>query len=521
MEHKQHEKNDEETQETTEAPRDHYLDGDPEKDAETLARVGPEDTVFVRGRISTDIEAIDDLTCARLYVHSRVTVDGLYNAQVDQLTVSGVVQDVYGLSGNSTVSPDTDLTASGRHRAFVKITEYGLVRSLVNSAVSSLAGTGGAGATARVVEVNDCDIERITGVIKISQVARSRIQTVTDQTYIDYAGNMTRIDTVSETARVKDMGYSHIDRLEHRALVEKTMRSSIEHVTDLAHVNHLGHDCSIGILSGRSSVMTTDRMSTIDMVRGYATVMSSEGTVLVVRQNGTVSLPARSDVSEMPWRGVYDDGRCSTPGRTSNAIIPALMTPAPQTVYRTVPPDLGSEELEEGRWAIGEKVHGMIRENERLDTGEPVRDRFTVYTTPAEAREAYRRSLRARDEDEDENTKGVTLELTVAGSETHSWDGSVATVTWANVVGEAPEHPRPSGGWVTLDKNAAGRRWQEAKALVTEAQGKLTDILILALSAGATEQELCNRLGINHEELSSLLSGSNKKTDQANNRSNN
>lgn len=150
MEHKQHEKNDEEAQETPEAPRDHYLDGDPEKDAETLARVGPEDTVFVRGRISTDIEAIDDLTCARLYVHSRVTVDGLYNAQVDQLTVSGVVQDVYRLSGNSTVSPDTDLTASGRHRAFVKITEYGMIRSLVNSAVSSLAGTGGAGATARV-----------------------------------------------------------------------------------------------------------------------------------------------------------------------------------------------------------------------------------------------------------------------------------------------------------------------------------------------------------------------------------
>lgn len=518
MEHKQHEKNDEEAQETPEAPRDHYLDGDPEKDAETLARVGPEDTVFVRGRISTDIEAIDDLTCARLYVHSRVTVDGLYNAQVDQLTVSGVVQDVYGLSGNSTVSPDTDLTASGRHRAFVKITEYGMIRSLVNSAVSSLAGTGGAGATARVVEVNDCDIERINGVIKISQVARSRIQAVTDQTYIDYAGSMTRIGTVSETARIRSMVYSRIDRLEHRALVEKTMRSSIEHVTDLAHVNHLGHDCSIGILSGRSSVMTTDRMSTIEMVRGYATVMSSEGTVLVVRQNGTVSLPARSDVSEMPWRGVYDDGRCSTPGRTSNAIIPALMTPAPQTVYRTVPLDLGSEELEEGRWAIGEKVHGLIRENERLDTGEPVRDRFTVYTTPAEAREAYRRSLRARSEDE--HAEGVTLELTVAGSETRSWDGSVATVTWANVVGRAPARPRPSGGWVTLDKSTAGRRRQKAKELVTEACGELTDIIILALSAGATEQELCDRLGISHEELSSLLSGSNTKTDQADNHSN-
>lgn len=156
MEHKQHEKNEEGAQENPEAPRDHYLDGDPEKDAETLARVGPEDTVFVRGRISTDIEAIDDLTCARLYVHSRVTVDGLYNTQIDHLSVSGVVQDVYGLSGNSTVSPDKDLTASGRHRAFVKITEYGLIRSLVNSAVSSLAGTGGAGATARVVEINDC-----------------------------------------------------------------------------------------------------------------------------------------------------------------------------------------------------------------------------------------------------------------------------------------------------------------------------------------------------------------------------
>lgn len=518
MEHKQHEKNDEEAQETPEAPRDHYLDGDPEKDAETLAEVKPEDTVFVRGRISTDIEAIDDLTCARLYVHSRVTVDGLYNAQVDQLTVSGVVQDVYRLSGNSTVSPDTDLTASGRHRTFVKITEYGLIRSLVNSTVSSLAGTGGAGATARVVEINDCDIERVIGVIKISQVARSRIQTVTDQTYIDYAGNMTRIDTVSETARVKDMGYSHIDRLEHRALVEKTMRSSIEHVTDLAHVNHLGHDCSIGILSGRSSVMTTDRMSTIEMVRGYATVMSSEGTVLVVRQNGTVSLPARSDVSEMPWRGVYDDGRCSTPGRTSNTIIPTLMTPAPQTVYRTVPLDLGSEELEEGRWAIGEKVHGRIRDNEHLDTGEPVRDRFTVYTTPAEAREAYRRSLRARGEDE--STEGVTLELTVAGSETHNWDGSVATVTWANVVGEAPDRPRPSGGWVTLDRDTAGRCWQKAKELVTEAHEKLTDILSLALSAGTTEHELCDRLGISHEELSSLLSGSNTKTDQADNHSN-
>lgn len=518
MEHKQHEKNDEEAQETPEAPRDHYLDGDPEKDAETLARVGPEDTVFVRGRISTDIEAIDDLTCARLYVHSRVTVDGLYNAQVDQLTVSGVVQDVYRLSGNSTVSPDTDLTASGRHRAFVKITEYGMIRSLVNSAVSSLAGTGGAGATARVVEVNDCDIERINGVIKISQVARSRIQAVTDQTYIDYAGNLTWIGTVSETARVKDMDYSHIDRLEHRALVEKTMRSSIEHVTDLAHVNHLGYDCSIGILSGRSSVMTTDRMSTIEMVRGYATVMSSEGTVLVVRQNGTVSLPARSDVSEMPWRGIYDNGRCSTPGRTSNAVIPTLMTPAPQTVYRTVPPDLCSEELEEGRWAIGEKVHGRIRDNERLDTGEPVRDRFTVYTTPAEAREAYRRSLRARDENE--NAEGVTLELTVAGSETHSWDGSVATVTWANVVGEAPDRPRPSGGWVTLNKDAVGQRWQEAKKLVTEAYGELTNIIILALSAGATEQELCDRLDISHEELSSLLSGSNMKTNQTDNHSN-
>lgn len=519
MEHKQHEKNDEETQETPEAPRDHYLDGDPEKDAETLARVGPEDTVFVRGRISTDIEAIDDLTCARLYVHSRVTVDGLYNAQVDQLTVSGVVQDVYGLSGNSTVSPDTDLTANGRHRAFVKITEYGLVRSLVNSAVSSLAGTGGAGATARVVEVNDCDIERITGVIKISQVAGSRIQAVTDQTYIDYAGNLTRIGTVSETARVRDMFHSRIDRLEHRALVEKTMRSSIEHVTDLAHVNHLGYDCSIGILSGRSSVMTTDRMSTIEMVRGYATVMSSEGTVLVVRQNGTVSLPARSDVSEMPWRGIYDDGRCSTPRRTSNAVNPTLMTPAPQTVYRTVPLDLDSEELEEGRWAIGEKVHGRIRDNECLDTGEPVRDRFTVYTTPAEAREAYRRSLRARGEDE--HAESVTLELIVAGSETHSWDGSIATVTWANVVGEAPDRPRPSGGWVTLDKSTAERRWQEAKELVTEACGELTNILILALSAGTTEQELCDRLGINHEELSSLLSGSNMKTNQADNRSNN
>lgn len=518
MEHKQHEKNDEKAQETPEAPRDHYLDGDPEKDAETLARVGPEDTVFVRGRISTDIEAIDDLTCARLYVHSRVTVDGLYNAQVDQLTVSGVVQDVYRLSGNSTVSPDTDLTASGRHRAFVKITEYGMIRSLVNSAVSSLAGTGGAGATARVVEVNDCDIERINGVIKISQVARSRIQAVTDQTYIDYAGNLTWIGTVSETARVKDMDYSHIDRLEHRALVEKTMRSSIEHATDLAHVNHLGYDCSIGILSGRSSVMTTDHMSTIEMVRGYATVMSSEGTVLVVRQNGTVSLPARSDVSEMPWRGIYDNGRCSTPGRTSNAVIPTLMTPAPQTVYRTVPPDLCSEELEEGRWAIGEKVHGRIRDNERLDTGEPVRDRFTVYTTPAEAREAYRRSLRARDENE--NAEGVTLELTVAGSETHSWDGSVATVTWANVVGEAPDRPRPSGGWVTLNKDAVGQRWQEAKKLVTEAYGELTNIIILALSAGATEQELCDRLGISHEELSSLLSGSNMKTNQTDNHSN-
>lgn len=518
MEHKQHEKNDEEAQETPEAPRDHYLDGDPEKDAETLARVGPEDTVFIRGRISTDIEAIDNLTCARLYVHSRVTVDGLYNAQVDQLTVSGVVQDVYGLSGNSTVSPDTDLTTSGRRRAFVKITEYGLVRSLVNSTVSSLAGTGGAGATARVVEINYCDIERITGVIKISQVARSRIQTVTDQTYIDYAGNMTRIDTVSETARVKNMGYSHIDRLEHRALVEKTMQSSIEHVTDLAHVNHLGHDCSIGILSGRSSVMTTDRMSTIEMVRGYATVMSSEGTVLVVRQNGTVSLPARSDVSEMPWRGVYDNGRCSTPGRTSNAVIPVLMTPAPQTVYRTVPPDLCSEELEEGRWAIGEKVHGRIRESERRETGEPVRDRFTVYTTPAEAREAYRRSLRARGEDE--HAESVTLELIVAGSETHSWDGSVATVTWANVVGEAPDRPRPSGGWVTLNKDAVGQRWQDAKKLVTEAYGELTNIIILALSAGATEQELCDRLGISHEELSSLLSGSNMKTNQTDNHSN-
>ena len=115
----------------------------------------------------------------------------------------------------------------------------------------------------------------------------------------------------------------------------------------------------------------------------------------------------------------------------------------------------------------------------------------------------------------------MTLELTVAGSETHSWDGSVATVTWANVVGKAPEHPRPSGGWVTLDKSTVGQRWQEAKELVTEACGELTDIIILALSAGATEQELCNRLGISHEELSSLLSGSNKKTDQANNRSNN
>ena len=515
MEHKQHEKNDEEDQET---PRDHYLDGDPEKDAETLARVGPEDTVFVRGRISTNIEAIDDLTCAKLYVHSRVTVDGLYNAQVDQLTVSGVVQDVYGLSGNSTVSPDTDLTASGRHRAFIKITEYGLIRSLVNSTVSSLAGTGGAGATARIVEVNDCDIERIIGVIKVSQVARSRIQTVTDQTYIDYAGSMTRIDTVSETARVKDMGYSHIDRLEHRALVERTMRSSIEHVTDLAHVNHLGHNCSIGILSGRSSVMTTDRMSTIEMVRGYATVMSSEGIVLVVRQNGTVSLPARSDVSEMPWRGIYDDGRCSTPGHTSNAVIPTLMTPAPQTVYRTVPLDLSSEELEEGRWAIGEKVHGRIRDNERLDTGEPVRERFMVYTTPAEAREAYRRSLRARGEDE--HVKGVTLELTVAGSETRNWDGSVATVTWANVVGEASERPRPAGGWVTLDRDTTRRHWQEAKKLVTEACGELTNIIILALSAGATEQELCDRLGISHEELSSLLDGSSMKTDQTNNHSN-
>lgn len=518
MEHKQHEKNDEEAQETPEAPRDHYLDGDPDEDAKTLAEVGPEDTVFVRGRISNEIEAIHDLTCARLYIHSRVTVEGLYNTQVDHLSVSGVVQDVYGLSGNSTVSPDTDLTANGRHRAFVKITEYGLIRSLVNSTVSSLAGTGGAGATARVVEINDCDIERINGVIKVSQVASSQIQAVTDQTYIDYVGIMTRIGTVSETARVRDMFHSRIDRLEHRALVEKTMRSSIEHVTDLAHVNHLGYDCSIGILSGRSSVMTTDRMSTIEMVRGYATVMSSEGTVLVVRQNGTISLPARSDVNEMPWRGIYDDGRCSTPRRTSNAVNPTLMTPAPQTVYRTVPLDLGSEELEEGRWAIGEKVHGRIRDNECLDTGEPVRDRFTVYTTPAEAREAYRRSLRARGEDE--HDEGMTLELTVAGSETHSWNGSVATVTWAKVVGKAPEHPRPSGGWVTLDKDAARRRWQEAKELVTEACGELTNIIILALSAGATEQELCDRLGISHEELSSLLSGSNMKTNQADNHSN-
>lgn len=440
MENKQHEKNDEGSQKT---PRDHYLDGDPEKDAETLTGVEPEDTVFVRGRTSTDIEAIHDLTCARLYIHSRVTVDGLYNTQVDQLTVSGVVQDVYGLSGNSTVSPDKDLPANGRHRAFVKITEYGLVRSLVNSTVSSLAGTGGAGATARVVEVNDCDIERITGVIKISQVLRSRIHHVTDYTYID-VGCQTQISTVSEMARIRNVLNSSIDRLEHRTLVERTNQSEIEHVTDLAHVNHLGHDCSIGILSGRSSVMTTDHMSTIEMVRGYATVMSSEGTVLVVRQNGTVSLPARSDVSEMPWRGIYDDGRCNTPGRTSNAIDPTLMTPAPQTVYRTVPLDLGSEELEEGRWAIGEKVHGLIRDNERLGTGEPVQERFTVYTTPAEAREAYRRSLRAMGKDE--SAQSVTLELTVAGSETRSWDGSAATVSWANVIGRAPARPRPSGG---------------------------------------------------------------------------
>ena len=49
---------------------------------------------------------------------------------------------------------------------------------------------------------------------------------------------------------------------------------------------------------------------------------------------------------------------------------------------------------------------------------------------------------------------------------------------------------------------------------------ELTNIIILALSAGATEQELCDRLGISHEELSSLLSGSNMKTNQADNHSN-
>lgn len=40
------------------------------------------------------------------------------------------------------------------------------------------------------------------------------------------------------------------------------------------------------------------------------------------------------------------------------------------------------------------------------------------------------------------------------------------------------------------------------------------------MSAGATEQELCDRLGISHEELSNLLSGSNMKIDQTNNHSN-
>ena len=114
----------------------------------------------------------------------------------------------------------------------------------------------------------------------------------------------------------------------------------------------------------------------------------------------------------------------------------------------------------------------------------------------------------------------MTLELIVVGSETHSWDGSVATVTWANVVGEAPDRPRPSGGWVTLDRDTAGRCWQKAKELVTEAHEELTDILSLALSAGATEHELCDRLGISHEELSSLLSGSNMKTNQVDNHSN-
>lgn len=93
MENKQHEKNNEEAQETPKA----------------------------QGTTTSTAT----LTCARLYVHSRATVEGLYNTQVDQLIVSGVVQDVYGLSGNSTVSPspDKDPTASERHRAFVKITE--------------------------------------------------------------------------------------------------------------------------------------------------------------------------------------------------------------------------------------------------------------------------------------------------------------------------------------------------------------------------------------------------------------